>query len=1113
MIADCPTQDRLKSLTLGQLPEEQSDVLLRHLEHCKACQQELSQIDESEDTFVRQIKTAGESNASDRASEFETENGCRVAVTRALAALATAEGNGDRLPNVPDSIGEYNIVKPLGAGGMGHVYLGQHTKLNRPVAIKFIADHRRWDTTMHERFESEMSLIGGLKHPNIVVAHDAREVDGLAVLVTEYIDGMTVSEILKRTGKLETADACKIIGEVCEALSYIDSQGLVHRDIKPSNVMIDSDGTVKLLDLGLARLQASDDLNGSPEFTATGQAMGTADYVAPEQVNDSRNVDIRADIYGLGCTFYKLLSGQAPFALRHQTAFAKMNAHVSEVPTTIDSAGIPNDLGKLVDKMLEKNPDDRPQSPGDVLALVEKHSQPANLSELVAQARSMPELKSSGLIAPTENSTTSKPKTEGSFFSKFPWAAAIAGGLAAFAFGLWLGIIITVKKPDGTTSQVEIPDGSIAIIDELGNIEVRLAGSTQKMVIPKEKVTDQQKNKQIANGNPQDSLSDNTDLSGGDGQTSSPAGFPTYAERMIRIDSDSPVFGKVDQGDWVDVLTEGKSFDDGLILPQTLHKKLKVISVQRRGKDIADIDLGIRNTWTRQGKKVVVEFHDPQRQLRLDEIRLEGVWRSVLSNMDGKIVETNALIVFCRDQMITGFEDQLESRRFTMEHRDGENFLIIKGLRSSYRFLKSGRLEISSTSQPDVPDFKYFSRMERVNTANTELEKAAFEIFSSPNDVKNRFECYLAEEYDDDNFPPEDSKVFELDGKSLALVGKPVITNKHVASAKVKKDSRGGFELQIELTGEGAIRMGLATQTALEKKMAIVLDGELVMAPVINAVMYESLVVNGDMEKEELERIAKTIVPTIKLPADLEKKFHRQRSLDNLKQIMLAFHNFESANHRFPTSAMTKGKNGQPYSWRVALLPYLDQQDLYDQYKFDEPWDSDANKKVLNQMPDVFRHPSIVKDSTATNYVGITGHGCALGNNMNKGHSISDVTDGLAFTVFMIESKANIPWTKPEDFPIETIYKDRKTNRKAVSQFEFLDEAGLGAGFGDGAPRFLDRKKLTSPDYGAFAIQVDENGNSDLRSVLVKLFLIGDNYMIKPDSLTFDKSKPKLKGN
>ena len=257
----CPSQNELKSLSLGRLSDEQSDRLLAHLHACQPCQSEMGTLEFTEDTFVEQLRTISDDvEGGDLNDEFSSETECRIASARALGALAEVEtGTATHPnPNVPRNIGEYEIVRPLGHGGMGHVYLGRHTKLGRKVAIKFIAEHRRWDKNMHERFASEMRTIGSLNHPNIVVAHDAREVDGLAVLVTEFIDGMDVSELLRRNGQLSIADSSAVIQAVCEALTYIDSKNLVHRDIKPSNVMIDQDGSVKLLDLGLARLQVDD---------------------------------------------------------------------------------------------------------------------------------------------------------------------------------------------------------------------------------------------------------------------------------------------------------------------------------------------------------------------------------------------------------------------------------------------------------------------------------------------------------------------------------------------------------------------------------------------------------------------------------------------------------------------------------------------------------------------------------------------------------------------------------------------------------------------------------------------------------------------------------------
>ena len=250
---------------------------------------------------------------------------------------------------------------------MGRVYLARHTKLGREVALKVLATHRLGDPRMGQRFEAETRAVGRLSHPNIVTAHDAREVEGTAVLVTEFIDGLDLGMLVNTVGPLRVTDACQIVRMVAVALVYSYEQGFVHRDVKPSNIMLNRSGEVKLLDLGLARLQHGDP--DQMEITGTGQTIGTADYISPEQVTDSRSVDIRGDIYSLGCTLMKLLTCEAPFANdAFPTPFAKMTAHVSASPPRL-SEWLPDaekGLVSLVDSMLEKDPNKRPQSPMQV---------------------------------------------------------------------------------------------------------------------------------------------------------------------------------------------------------------------------------------------------------------------------------------------------------------------------------------------------------------------------------------------------------------------------------------------------------------------------------------------------------------------------------------------------------------------------------------------------------------------------------------------------------------------------------------------------------------------------------------------------------------------------
>ncbi|MCA8973054.1 MAG: serine/threonine protein kinase, partial [Planctomycetes bacterium] len=172
-------------------------------------------------------------------------------------------------------------------------------KLGREVAVKLIASHRLNSPQAAKRFEAEMRAVGQLSHPSIVVAHDAREVDGVAVLVTEYIAGLDLAEVVRRTGPLSIPDACEILRLVAQALDYIAAQGFVHRDVKPSNIMLSAKGQLKILDLGLARYVNQEDAGG---MTGTGQIMGTIDYASPEQISASHDVDLRSDVYSLGCT-------------------------------------------------------------------------------------------------------------------------------------------------------------------------------------------------------------------------------------------------------------------------------------------------------------------------------------------------------------------------------------------------------------------------------------------------------------------------------------------------------------------------------------------------------------------------------------------------------------------------------------------------------------------------------------------------------------------------------------------------------------------------------------------------------------------------------------------
>ncbi len=217
-------------------------------------------------------------------------------------------------------------------------------------------------------------------------------------------------------------------------------------------------------------------------MTATGQAIGTADYIAPEQVNDSRHVDIRADIYALGCTLFKMLSGQPPFEDdRYPTAFSKMTAHVSAVPSSIDQLvlDVPSELATFLRRMMAKDPNDRPQQPSEVVAQLTKFASSTDLKSLLEQAIDAGEVTSPLQPKPSTSLREQKPETKSFLKRRVPISMAIAGGLLGTLIGFALGIIITIKHPDGTVSQVEVSNGAKSKIDSDGNVAIELPAGKQ----------------------------------------------------------------------------------------------------------------------------------------------------------------------------------------------------------------------------------------------------------------------------------------------------------------------------------------------------------------------------------------------------------------------------------------------------------------------------------------------------------------------------------------------------------------------------------------------------------------------------------------------------------
>lgn len=256
------------------------------------------------------------------------------------------------------TIGKYRVLDRIGTGGMGQVFLCEHPQMKRRAAVKVLSTDRAKDPGLLGRFLRESRAAASLNHPNIVTAFDVDSENGLHYLVMEYVEGRDLHQIIRENGPMKIEQACDVIRQAALGLHHAHEAGLIHRDVKPSNFIVDTTGVVKLLDLGLARFMVETGDHLTRRFDGN-NVLGTADYVAPEQTRDSHAVDQRCDVYALGGTFYFILTGQSPFP--EGSPSDKMIAHRSRKPVPISQFrnDVPAGLVAVVDKMLEKNPDDR----------------------------------------------------------------------------------------------------------------------------------------------------------------------------------------------------------------------------------------------------------------------------------------------------------------------------------------------------------------------------------------------------------------------------------------------------------------------------------------------------------------------------------------------------------------------------------------------------------------------------------------------------------------------------------------------------------------------------------------------------------------------------------
>lgn len=434
-----PSRDELSAYSLGQLPQDQAVLIDSHISECEPCCETMIELS-SEDTFIGLLQEARHLPAD--------QDGFPSQPPSSLTAVPAPLAEHPR----------YEIFGLIGRGGMGDVYKARHRKMERTVALKVINRQLVQKAEAVERFHREVKAAAQLSHPNIVTAHDADQAGDFHFMVMEYVGGVDLSQTVKDRGALPVAEACDYIRQAAIGLQHAHECGMVHRDIKPHNLMVTSDGTVKILDFGLAALAPeaiadADTGEARGDLTAAGAIMGTPDFISPEQADDARKADIRSDIYSLGATLFFVLTGRPLFT--EGDVARKLRSHAEVEPETLDAVlgDVPDGLASIVSRMIAKDPDARFQTAAEVATALQPYCRDAKESSTTPAAEPQ------------------SPRRRG----PFSWFTGLATGFVALLVAAAVYFIVT----DNGVVRIEVLDDSLQV--EIDGREVALREDGEKV--------------------------------------------------------------------------------------------------------------------------------------------------------------------------------------------------------------------------------------------------------------------------------------------------------------------------------------------------------------------------------------------------------------------------------------------------------------------------------------------------------------------------------------------------------------------------------------------------------------------------------------------------------
>ncbi len=492
-----PSNQILLAYSLGTLDEADANSLNSHIEGCSDCRRRVAETNRGR----LKGRPGGAPPRTDLSSSVE------ATVNEAHESDEPADPGFSVNAAIPKELAEdprYRVIKELGRGGMGVVYLAHNHEMDRAEVLKILNPEMlaRHGTGL-DRFLREIRTAGKLNHPNIVTAYSTFVLGRLRVFAMEYVPGENLAELVKKRGALPVVLSCQFIYQAALGLQHAHEAGMIHRDIKPGNLMVARQGqktVVKVLDFGLAKAMREAPVDSTK--THEGQALGTPDYNAPEQIIDASRVDIRADIYSLGCTLYYLLTAHAPF--HGSSLYDIYQAHISTDARSLNLVRpeVPAELAALVAKMMAKDPAERFQTPAELSEALKRFCRPVAIvptvkapeavppgasaegtsratrvdsegaspsPSVLAPARApQPEERWASLIDLSEPERTPKERlvatASQSSRSRPPWLwLATAAGVLLIGFLTWA--ILSVRTKDGLIVLEDVPDRAEVIVD------------------------------------------------------------------------------------------------------------------------------------------------------------------------------------------------------------------------------------------------------------------------------------------------------------------------------------------------------------------------------------------------------------------------------------------------------------------------------------------------------------------------------------------------------------------------------------------------------------------------------------------------------------------------